>query len=150
MYKITEKYKDWLGNERTEDFYFNISESDLTKMQFSKNGGFDAYLKKIISAQDQKSIMEVFEQIIDLSYGEISGDGRSFLKGGDILESFKTTVAYSQIFMRLVTNSEAASEFINNVFPKDMIEKAAKDMNGGNVIDIKEAANEVVSTNHSK
>ena len=34
MYKITETYEDFDGNKRTEDFYFNFTEAEITKMQF--------------------------------------------------------------------------------------------------------------------
>lgn len=126
MYKVHEKYTDWLGNEREEDFWFNITERELTKMQFSKNGGFDVYLNRIIAAQDQAQLMEIFDQIINMSYGVPSVDGRKFVKDEEVLDDFMSTAAYSQIYMRLVSDSKFAADFVNNVFPAKIINEARK------------------------
>ena len=134
MYTVREKYTDFRGNEREEDFYFNLSESDLTKMQYSVNGGYDAYLKRIIDAQDQKTIMEVFEEIIAMSYGVISDDGRRFVKNAEVLDDFKSTEAYNQIFMRLISDSAFASDFVNHVFPENILKSVQA--NGGNIPEI--------------
>ena len=39
MYKITESYVDYDGNERKEDFYFNFTEQEITRMQYTTEGG---------------------------------------------------------------------------------------------------------------
>ncbi|MBQ5473573.1 MAG: hypothetical protein IIT65_02515 [Lachnospiraceae bacterium] len=124
MYVIREKYKDWLGNDREEDFRFNISKSELTKMQFSKDGGFDVYLKRVMDSQSQSELMKVFEEILAMSYGVISDDGRDFVKTPEVLAKFESTVAYDNIYMRLVSDSNFASEFVNNVFPAELIKQA--------------------------
>ena len=47
MFKKTMTYTDYNGVERTEDFYFNLDERDITKMELSTSGGLDQYIKKI-------------------------------------------------------------------------------------------------------
>ena len=39
MYKRPIKYVDFNGVERNEDFYFNLSEAELLKMELGKAGG---------------------------------------------------------------------------------------------------------------
>lgn len=144
MFVIREKYTDWLGNEREEDFRFNISKNELSKVQFSKNGGFDTYLKRIIDAQSQKDVMEVFERILDLSYGVVSNDGRGFVKNAEVLSDFKSTAAYDNIYMRLISDSNFAAEFVNSVFPADLMAKAKEDGNLPKELEAKTAEVSVV------
>lgn len=43
MIKKTISYTDYDGVDRKEDFYFNISKSELTKMNANVEGGLEAY-----------------------------------------------------------------------------------------------------------
>lgn len=118
MYKETIKYTDYNGNEREEDFHFNISKAEVIKLQHSVNGGFESYLKKIIAAQDVKAIEETFESIIKLAYGEKSLDGKRFMKSKEITEAFVQSEAYSELLMHLLTDADYASMFINKILPE--------------------------------
>lgn len=124
MYKITESYVDYDGNERKEDFYFNFTEAELAKMELSVTGGLTAIIQKAIDARDVPSLINIFEDLISKSYGQKSLDGRRFVKSPEILEEFKQTAAYSQIYMRLATDEKAAAEFVNNVMPKKTLNAA--------------------------
>lgn len=42
MLKKTISYTDYDGNQRTEDFYFNLSMAELTEMQMGVEGGMRA------------------------------------------------------------------------------------------------------------
>ena len=53
-----------------------------------------------------------------------SDDGRDFVKTPEVLAKFESTVAYDNIYMRLVSDSNFASEFVNNVFPAELIKQA--------------------------
>jgi hypothetical protein len=132
MYKITEKYTDYDGNERTEDFYFNLTKAELTDMELTTEGGLSAMLNRIIAAKDTAKLISVFKDLILKSYGQKSGDGRRFIKSEELTKEFTEVPAYSQIYLRLATNDKAATEFVNNVIPKDLAQQA-KDAQG-NVI----------------
>ena len=54
MLKKTHTYYDFDGQLRTEDFYFNLTEAELTDMRYSLNGGLEQLLEKII---DRKSVV---------------------------------------------------------------------------------------------
>jgi len=127
MLKKTIKYVDFNGEERVEDFYFNLTKAELSMLQLSQKGGLDVMLDKMIQTRDEPSMIKMFKEIIDLSYGEKSADGRKFVKNDAILEDFKSTEAYSELFMELATNSEAAAEFINGIVPRDVAEQVAKE-----------------------
>lgn len=133
MLKKTIKYTDYDGNERTEDFYFNLSRAEVTKMEMGVDGGYTEMINRMVSKLDGPSIMNTFERFILDSYGEKSPDGKRFVKNEEIRENFKSTEAYSILFMELCTDSEKAVEFIKAVLPEPTAEerKAAED--SGNI-----------------
>lgn len=126
MLKKTITYSDFNGNERTEDFYFNLTKAEITKMELSTKGGLAEMIQRIVAAQDTPAIIAVFEDLIQRSYGVKTPDGRGFSKKPEDLEAFIATEAYSQLFMELATDSEAASKFVNGIVPADMAKQAAE------------------------
>ena len=118
MLKKTMTYVDYLGNERTEDFYFNLTKAEVTEMEMSRNGGLVATIEKVVAEKDAKQIIEIFKDVILKSYGEKSLDGKRFIKNDELREAFSQTEAYSDLFMELATDAEAAAAFINGVVPQ--------------------------------
>ena len=119
MFKKTIKYVDYNGEERKEDFYFNLNKSELLEMQLSQEGGLRDYLIRIVDAKDTPELIKMFKHIILLAYGEKSDDGKVFMKSDEIRKRFECTEAYSELFMELATDSDAAAEFVNNLLPAD-------------------------------
>ena len=117
MYKKTITYKDYNGEERTEDFYFHLNQAELTKMQLEIPGGLTGMIDRITQRKSGPDIMEVFNTLIERSYGVKSPDGRKFVKSKEILDDFLQTEAYNVFFMELVTSADAASEFFNKIIP---------------------------------
>ena len=117
MLKKTITYTDYNGITRTEDFYFNLTKAEIMEMQLSTNGGLDVMIKKIIDSQDAPSIIKIFKELILKAYGEKSDDGKRFVKSKEISEGFAQTGAYSQLFMELATDTDAASKFVNGIVP---------------------------------
>ena len=123
MYVKTIPYVDYDGNERTEDFYFNMEPDEVVRFQASVPGGIAGYINTIVKAQKTSEIIEVFEKLIAASYGIKSNDGRRFIKNEEVLNDFKQTKAYSKLFMELGTNDDAAAEFLNGIMPPAEEEK---------------------------
>lgn len=120
MLKKTITYTDYDGNQRTEDFYFNLTKAECMEMELSTTGGLQKMLEKIIAERDSKKIIEVFKAIILRAYGEKSDDGKHFYKSSEISSAFASTEAYSELFMELATDADAASKFMSAVIPADM------------------------------
>lgn len=120
MLKKTITYTDYDGNERTEDFYFNLSKAELAEMELSAVGGMENLIKKIINSKDGEQIVKLFKDLILRSYGEKSLDGKRFIKNDEIREAFSQTEAYSDLFMELATNTDSAIEFVNGIIPGDV------------------------------
>ena len=118
MLKKTITYDDFNGATRTEDFYFNLTEAELMEMELSTAGGLAEMIQKIVAAQDAPAIIKVFKDLVLRAYGEKSADGKRFIKNAEIRDSFEQTNAYSQLFMELATDSDAAAEFVNGIVPQ--------------------------------
>ena len=126
MLKKTITYTDFNGVERTEDFYFNLTKAEIAEMELEVPGGMTTMIERITKTQDAPSLIKVFKDLILRSYGKKSDDGRRFIKNKELVEEFKDSEAYSELFMELATNAEAASAFVNGITPK--IPEAAKNI----------------------
>ena len=131
MISETIKYNDYDGNEREETFWFNLSKAECMEMELSADGGMEKLINKIISEQDNKKMVDIFKEIILRSYGEKSVDGKYFRKSPEISANFASTEAYSELFMRLATDADYASKFINGILPEmpKSIEKTSNFVN---------------------
>lgn len=125
MIKKTITYTDYNGVERTENFYFNLSKAEVMEMEMGAEGGMAASIQKIVDAKDAPAIIRVFKDLVLKAYGIKSDDGRRFMKSKEISEAFAQTEAYSQIFMELATDTDAASKFINGIVPADLAQQVA-------------------------
>ena len=83
-------------------------------------------MKNIMSMMDGQKLADMFKMLIDKSYGVKGPDGREFIKSEEVLNHFKFTEAYSDLYMLLATDSNAATEFVNGIFPKEAVEAAKK------------------------
>lgn len=129
MLKKTIKYTDYNGVERTEDFLFNLSKAELMEMEMGTTGGLAEMIQNIVKSEDAPAIIKVFKDIILKAYGEKSADGKRFIKISDagipLSIGFSQTEAYSQLFMELATDADAAANFIKGIVPGDIdVEKA--------------------------
>lgn len=111
------EYIDYNGNERKEVAYFNLSESELTDWNLSKDGGLGERLQTIVDSKNGAEIMKIFKEILRKSYGVKSEDGRQLMKSKKLFKKFSQTEAYNQLFMELCTDAKAAAAFINAVIP---------------------------------
>lgn len=123
MLKKTVTYKDFNDEEVTEELFFHLSKAELIELEMSHSGGLSEALKRIIAAEDGKAIIAEFKNIILGAYGKKSPDGRRFIKNQAIREEFESSEAYSTLFMELVTDTQAAIDFINGIVPRDMVEQ---------------------------
>jgi hypothetical protein len=117
MLKKSITYMDYNDKERTEDFYFNLSKSEVMEMEMTTTGGLAEKITNIVAAQDTPSIINIFKDLILKSYGEKSPDGKRFVKSKDISDAFCQTEAYSNLFMELATDATAATAFIDGIVP---------------------------------
>lgn len=126
MHKITMTYEDFNGESVTEDLYFNLSKAELLEMNFNARGGLVNYIEAIMNARDTQEIAEFFKLILVKSYGEKTPDGKHFMKTPEIAQKFQCSVPYSELYVKLSTDAAAASEFINSIIPKSLLDDYKK------------------------
>lgn len=117
MLKRTIKYEDYNGVKREEEFLFNLSKAEVAEMELSVTGGLVQMIDKIVAEEDGAKIIALFKEIILSSYGEKSADGKRFIKSEELSLGFSQTEAYSNLFMELATDAEAAAAFVNGIVP---------------------------------
>lgn len=136
MIKKTITYDDFNGVQHTEDFYFNVTKAEALEKQFDvdKNGKeieFTAVLTRIGEEKRPSELVRIFRMLIEWSYGVKSEDGRRFNKSPEILEDFKATNAFSDLYLELAQDAEKASAFTNGILPADMQNGGTPAANGG-------------------
>lgn len=118
-------YTDYNGNTRTEDFYFNLSESEVVEMEFGVKDKLSNYLQRITKTNDEVELVKFFKAFVLKCYGEVSPDGKRFMKkNGELAEEFAETPAYTELFMELARDADAAAAFVNGVLPKSIAKQA--------------------------
>ena len=125
MLKKTISYTDYNDVKREEDFYFNLTETELAEMQLEVTGGLASMLQAIVKAQDIPTIAKLFKQLILKAYGQKSPDGRRFIKSEELSTEFSQTGAYNVLYMELSQDAEKASEFITGIIPAKYREAVA-------------------------
>lgn len=127
MIKKTINYTDYDGNARKETCYFNLSEFEATELGLELPEGIvdaastnasndnDEIAVHLVERLGAKGIKDFVKDVVKKSYGVKSPDGKRFMKSEELFTEFSQTPAYSEFMMQLLTNDEAASEFINDV-----------------------------------
>lgn len=118
MYIWKHTYTDYNDNQRTEDFYFNLSKGECLDMQMSIDGGMTAYIQRIINEHSQSQLYAYFKDVVVKSYGKKSLDGRQFIKSEEQTWEFVQTEAFSDLMVMLVSNADEAAKFFNNIIPR--------------------------------
>ena len=120
MLKKTITYTDFNGDQQTEDFYFNLSKSEIAEMELSTEGGLHAHLERIVASQNGGEIIKQFKEIIAAACGRRSEDGKRFVKSQEIRDDFFSSPAYDVLFIELLTDADKGAEFINGLLPQDL------------------------------
>lgn len=124
MFKKEITYKDYNDVERTETFYFNFTQTELTQFEASIPGGMSSRMAEIAAAKDMPAMMNFFKAIITKSYGEKSPDGRRLMKGDndELAKAFMETPAYDILFQDIFMGNGMV-EFLTGIMPSDIAEK---------------------------
>ena len=128
MLKKEITYTDYNGDERTENFYFNLTKAEMMEMELTADGGLENMLDKMRNERDMKKFLVFFKGLILKAYGEKSPDGKRFIKSEEISAGFEHTEAYSELFMQLYSNPKELGEFLIGIIPGDIAKEAGPAM----------------------
>lgn len=121
MLKKTIEYVDFNDQERSEVFYFNLTEPEIVRIDASIPGGLEDFISNLDEETNPQEIIDLFEMIIKAAYGEKSEDGRLFIKSEEKSALFSQSAAYSSLFMELVTDADKAADFFSALISKTIV-----------------------------
>lgn len=118
MLKKSITYMTFNDEEVTEDFYFHLSKADIIKLNLSHDGGLEGWVKRVQETEDVNAVVTELEKMVLNSFGKKSDDGRRFVKDPEALADFKSSPAWDELFVELVTNPEKTAQFVAGLIPK--------------------------------
>lgn len=129
MLKKTITYTDYNGEERTEDFYFNLNKVECMELEFSVAPGetLSNSIQTLVNAQDMGTVIATIKKIVLMAYGVKSPDGKKFVKNQRLREEFEQTPAFEQLYWDLITDSNSAADFLSGVMPSAVRDSLGND-----------------------
>lgn len=117
MYIKPITYTDPFTNEQvTEPFYFNLTEQEILKIESEFGGNIVNVISNVLAKRDLQSIMNIFEFIIGMAYGERPMNSNKFVKSKESREAFLSSEAYSNLLFELLENDAASKTFFAEIF----------------------------------
>lgn len=119
MIKKNVTYKNFEDIEITETLHFHFTEAELVELESSEEGGLTAWGETLKESGNIEEILAALKKIIGKAYGEKMDGGRRFVKNDLIVDSFKSSEAYSTLLFQLLENPTEAGEFFKALVPKN-------------------------------
>lgn len=113
------------GKKITRTFWFHLSKVQLARLNFSEKGGLDKVFKQMLDDKDEGKILKTFEDVISMAYGERHEDGEQFIQSPALSQAFMNTDAYSELFIELMSDPDAAANFVAGAVPADVRDNTA-------------------------
>lgn len=117
MLKKAITYTDIDGVVVTEEFHFQIDQSEAAKMLMIEGDGYEDKMKKLIAERDGEKIMEAFDKLLSAAVGK--REGKLFVKDPSITRHFKFSGAYNALFMELLKSEDSGGSFLAGMFPAE-------------------------------
>lgn len=130
MLTKTITYTDYSGAERTEKFYFNLTQTELLDLELDTPDGMEKLVKSLIEKNDNRAIIALVKKFLHKSYGVKSDDGKRLIKNDKVLEEFMQTEAYSKLFMELASDAEKSAAFFSGLVSGAPAAPAVKPVQG--------------------
>lgn len=124
MIKKTIQYHDYEGNLRTDDFYFHLTQVELTKINSDPSlpGGLEESVARASKNEDAGELLRIVDLMISRSYGVKLPDG-GFVKrnasGLPLYELFVNTEAYDNLLEELIKDEEGIVNFLTGCLTKE-------------------------------
>jgi len=135
MLKKTITYVNYNDEKVTEDFYFNLTKTEMIELASGSEEGFMESLEKVskmdtrpdvvkatvTKSEDKWLVVGSLKKLILMAYGEKTADGKQFVKSDASRLAFSQTVAYDILFSELTEDATAGETFLRGVFPKELV-----------------------------
>lgn len=116
MFKTPITYTDFLDRQHTEVVRLHLSQTELQKL-IAGGDSFSDRVKRMTTEKDEAALMGLVTEIIDMAYGVLTEDGKSFVKRPEDLERFKGSPIYDELINTIFATPQSAAEFFKAVVP---------------------------------
>lgn len=128
MLKRTVSYVDYNGNNQTDIVYFNMTKSEISRMQVKMDGKYIDHLQDLVEGRHVEELYDVFYNLVLDAYGEKSEDGKRFIKTPAMRSEFEQSIAFDTILAELIGDMDKMSEFSRKILPPDMSAQLPDDL----------------------
>ena len=129
MFTAKINYVDYDGIKQEEEVRLNLTNPECKELdlKYENEGGIFQHLKNLIGDKKgsdipQKPLYEFLIEIIELSYGRKSDDGRRFIKrnpdGSRLAYEFMDSACCARFIEMILGEEIDLDKFINSVFPE--------------------------------
>ena len=118
MLKQKISYTDYNGNTREDEYEFNLTRSEVIRMNVGFKGGLIPNLEAMMNREDGVSMENFFRNLILTAVGQKSPDGRKFIKNQEIRDDFEQSPAFDELYIRMLSDAEFAADFMHHVIPQ--------------------------------
>lgn len=139
MFKTEITYSDYSGNEQTETFRFNLTETEISNLAID-SPIFDVnFLKFLVDDGNIAAMFKVVQTLILESYGVMSDDGKTFRKSEELKNDFKCSAAYDALIQKMLNTEDKTlvSDFMVGIFPAKFADKLRESVDGSSLVVIK-------------
>jgi len=127
MFKKTITFTGFDEVEHTQDFYFHISSAEVTSW-LQPDSEFMQRLDRVQKSNKVGAILEFYKDLITQACGVRSEDGKRFIQTQEAKSELLDTPALDELLMELVLDPAGPIEFLKNLLPKKMLEKAGPEI----------------------
>lgn len=123
MFSKTVTYKNFLGKQKTQEFWFHVTKMEFVEMGLSQ---IEQRVRLMMASDDQLALLREFRLLVEMAAGMRTEDGERFVKTPEAKAELLYSAAYDELLFELCTNAKSANEFINNLIPSEMVEEMKK------------------------
>lgn len=120
------EYTDYNGAKRSEVYRFNLGRKELTKLNYMFKGGIEEKYKELSENEDINGIIDIVETIISMGLGQISEDGKRFVRDKTYTEEFMESAAYDELYGKLFGDADYLNDFIRSIISPELLAEAEK------------------------
>ncbi len=126
MLKKIIKYTDLNGERQEVELYFHLTEAELVTLEVTYEPSLTEHLTRMTEETDGAHILKVYKDIIRESFGEKFEDGQGFRKDPQKTKRFMQSLAFSALYIELMTDAKLADAFIYGILPREVAEEARR------------------------